>query len=142
MMPNLLRRMLAVAAVAAALPLAACASKPEPKMISDNQCLGVADALKTLQPGDPLPRVVQVVGKPDRTYRVRAPFGRSYDVIEYDVGKTSCAAVLLNSVNKLSILFDEKGGMVGSGRDMFRRLQQATAVHVGSVPVDFDQIGE
>lgn len=129
------------AALAAAVLLAGCGgSAPPPVVMTDNQCIGVADAFKTLQQGDPLPRVVQVIGTPDRTYRVYAPLGRKYDVIEYDVGQSSCARILLNSTKKLAILFDEHGGMVGSGRDMYRRLQQATTVRVSSFPLAMGQV--
>lgn len=129
------------AALALSVLLAGCGgSAPPPVVMTDNQCIGVADAFKTLQQGDPLPRVIQVIGQPDRHYRVYAPFGRKYDVIEYDVGNSSCARILLNSVKKLAILFDEQGGMVGSGRDMYLRLQQVTTVRVTSFPLDVDRI--
>lgn len=137
-------RLFSVHALAlAGLFVAACGSKPEPVVLTDNQCIGAADTIKTLQQGDPLPRVVQVLGKPDRTYRVYAPFGRKYDVIEYKTGDSSCAKILLNAHNKkLAILFDEQGGMVGSGADVYRRMQQATTVRVTGTPINYDQIGE
>ncbi|MBI1309172.1 MAG: hypothetical protein GC129_04900 [Proteobacteria bacterium] len=127
-----------------ALLLAACGGSPEvdPRMtLSDGQCMSIADSLKTLRKGEPLPRVVEVLGEPARTYRVIAPFGTKYDVIEYDVGGTPCARMVLNAPKKLEIVFDEHGGMLGSGRNFFTRLQRATAVRLEGVPLDTQALG-
>lgn len=126
------------------LVLAACGtrmSKPEKPGMTNSACMGMADSLKTLRQGDELPRVVQVLGQPKRVYRVVAPFGKTYDVAEYDVGNSPCARLVLNSNKTLQVVFDAEGRFVGSGKGWFRTMQAATAVRVKGVPVDINQFG-
>jgi hypothetical protein len=124
--------------------LAGCGSRmspPEKLGMSNNACIGMADSLKSLRVGDELPRVVQVLGQPKRVYRVIAPFGRAYDVSEYDVGETPCARLVLNSGKKLQVVFDDEGRYVGAGKSWYRTMQAATLVRVKGVPVDIRQFG-
>lgn len=126
-----------------ALAVGACSSRTKPPVytMSNGECMSIADTLKTLRVGDELPRVAQVMGQPSRSYRVVAPFGRTYDVMEYDVGQTACAKTVLNAPKKLEIVFDEKGQLSGFGRSYFRRVQAATLVRVQGLPVDVNQFG-
>ena len=119
--------MLAVALVA---NLGACASRKPSADISDTRCTVMADALKTLRKGDPLPRVKEVLGQPQRTYRVTSTFGGRYDVMEYDTGLSPCARFLLDSPRSLRVMFDTNGQLASFGRTSFLPLQGATSVRV------------
>lgn len=129
-----------------AVVLAGCGSRmspPEKTGMTNNDCMGMADSLKTLRKGDELPRVVQVLGQPVRVYRVVAPFGKGYDVAEYDVGDTPCARLVLNSSKKrLQVVFDERGGFLGYGKSWYRTMVAATLVRVNGVPVDSRQFDD
>lgn len=117
--------------------LAACGGRaPQPRVMYDGACVSMADDIKTLKVGDELPRVMQVLGTPAKTYRVRSPFGRTYDVLEYKVGGTPCTKTLLGAPDKLEVLFDSKGGYVGSGREAAMRLRRAMMVRVEPLVVD------
>lgn len=117
--------------LAAVLGLSACASRgPAPKEISDGRCLAIADALKTLRVGDPLPRVKEVMGNPERTYRVTTTFGGKYDVLDYDTGLSSCARFMLDAPKRLTIMFDEQGRLISYGRTRFIPLQGASSVRL------------
>ena len=116
--------------LALALPLAACAGhKPMPGL-PESQCLAMADNLKTLKKGDPLPRVREVMGVPSREYRTTSTFGGKYDVLEYDTGDTPCTRYLLDSPHKLVLMFDTKGQFIGHGSKRFLPLRGATSNRV------------
>ncbi|MCA3244090.1 MAG: hypothetical protein INF43_02150 [Alphaproteobacteria bacterium] len=117
----------------ALVPLAACSSTPAKRNLSDAQCMGMASALQTLQRGDPLPRVQEVLGKPSRSYRVVSGLGRRADVLEYDTGRTPCASYLLDAPQKLVLQFDEQGGLKSYGRTKFLPVQGASTVRTGGV---------
>lgn len=126
--------------LASVLALGACSSRskaPVKPAMTDAQCMGFADAMQTLREGDELPRVVQVLGQPSRTYRAFAPFGKQYDVLEYDTSGVHCAKILLQAPKKIEVTFDAQGKLVGVGRKTFLRLQRATATRLESVPVDY-----
>lgn len=115
--------------------LVACAGAPSTKRgISDAQCMGIASSLQTLQAGDPLPRVKEVLGKPSRSYRVGTTWGGKRDVLEYDTGRTPCASYLLNSPLKLVLQFDQQGRLMSYGRNKFIPIQGATSVRMGALP--------
>lgn len=122
--------------LATAAFVSSCGSKPLPVPKMGVNCIGMADDLKTLRVGDELPRVVQVIGAPNRGYRAYSPFGRSYDVLEYDVGKTPCARAVLHSDGKLQVIFDNKGRYVGSGGEEFMKFRRATTVRVEPLTID------
>jgi hypothetical protein len=113
--------------VLAALPLAACAGKKLPPAISEGQCLGYADGLKTLRKGDPLPRVKEVMGPPSRSYRTTTTFGGRYDVLEYDTGDTPCTRYVLDAPRKLVLLFNAQGQLTNHGNAPFTPLRGATS---------------
>ncbi len=82
-------------------------------------CVGFSDDLKTLEIGDELPRVIQVLGMPAKAYRASGMVGRSHDVLEYKVGDSACAKVVLRSKKgMLPVVFDAKGQYVGYGEDV------------------------
>jgi len=122
--------------VLAAVGMAGCGSRPIPIPNTGRNCLGTADDLKTLRVGDELPRVVQVLGMPNRSYRAYSPFGRSYDVLEYDVGSSACARAVLHVDEKMQVVFDSKGQYVGSGGEAFMRFRRATTVRVEPLVLD------
>ncbi|NBV54783.1 MAG: hypothetical protein EBR79_03625 [Proteobacteria bacterium] len=130
--------MLRLALLALPLLLIACGSTklPVKPAMTDAQCMGFADAMQTLREGDELPRVVQVLGQPSRTYRTFAPFGRQYDVLEYDTSGVPCAKILLRAPKKIEVTFDAQGKLVGVGRKFFLTLQRATATRIEGVPLD------
>lgn len=99
-------------------------------------CLGMADDLKTLKVGDELPRVMQVLGEPQRMYRAYSPFGNSYDVMEYDTGNTPCVKAVLHAGKKLQVVFDSKGQFVGAGDNAAFIIKRATTVRVQKLVVD------
>lgn len=118
-------------------------SPPEKPGMSNTACMSMADTLKTLREGDELPRVVQVLGQPKRAFRVIAPFGSAYDVVEYEVGDSPCAKFVLNAgKKKLQVVFDDHGKLVGFGKSWYRKMQAATLVRVKGVPVDLQQFEE
>lgn len=119
-----------------ALALNACGGNPPPVTSYDGKCIGLADDLKTLHEGDELPRVVQVLGMPTRSYRAFSPFGHAYDVMEYDVGGSPCARAVLHIDKSLQVVFDTKGRYVGSGGDAFMRFRRATTVRIEPVVID------
>ncbi len=121
--------------VLALIPLlAACSSAPSVKRgISDAQCMGLASSLQTLQAGDPLPRVKQVLGKPSRSYRVGTTWGGKRDILEYDTGRTPCASYLLNSPLKLVLQFNDQGQLMSYGRNKFVPIQGASSVRLGGI---------
>lgn len=116
--------------------LAACGSSLPPVASYDGKCIGMADDLKTLRTGDELPRVIQVIGWPTRSYRAYSPFGHSYDVLEYDIGGSPCTRAVLHIDKKLQVIFDNKGGYVGSGDESFMRFRRATTVRVEPLVID------
>lgn len=115
------------------LPLVGCGSGVTQRGMSDAQCMGMANALQTLQRGDPLPRVKEVLGKPSRSYRVVSGLGRRSDVLEYDTGRTPCASYLLDAPQKLVLQFDDRGGLKSYGRTKFVPIQGASGVRIGGV---------
>lgn len=115
--------------------LVGCGRAPQPVTHASN-CLGLADDLKTLHVGDELPRVVQVLGMPKKAYRAYSPFGRSYDVLEYDVGKSGCARAVLHIDDKLQVIFDGNGQYVGYGDEAFMRFRRATTLRVEQLVID------
>lgn len=119
-----------------AASLAGCGRGPEPKVRTGGNCLGLADDLKTLRAGDELPRVVQVLGVPDKAYRAYSPFGRAYDVLEYNVGGSACARAVLHIDEKLQVVFDSKGGYVGSGHEAYMKFRRATTLRVEPLVID------
>jgi len=118
----------------AALPLAACAGKKEMPPISEGQCFGYADGLKTLRKGDPLPRVQEVMGPPSRSYRTTNTFGRDYDVLEYYTGDTPCTRFVLDAPRKLVLLFDNQGGLISHGNRQPFLLGGATSNRIQAKP--------
>ena len=123
------------AALMGVVVLAACGGS-NPPIIPASSCLGLADDLKTLREGDELPRVVQVMGIPKKAYRAFSPFGRSYDVLEYEVPKSACARAVLHINEKLQIIFDSHGQYVGHGDAAFMRFRRATTVRVEPLVID------
>lgn len=121
-----------------ALGVTACGrSKPLPRAERGYNCIGFADDLKTLKTGDELPRVVQVLGMPNRAYRAYSPFGRNYDVLEYKVGDTACVNALLRGRKGfLPVVFDAKGQMVGYGEEVYTRFRRATLTRVEALAID------
>ncbi len=113
-----------------AVAMAGCSSsRVQPRAISDNECMGMADALQTLKVGDSLPRVAEVLGPPSRTYRTLTTFGTRFDALEYDTGTTPCAQYLLNAPRTLVVLFDPNGQLIGYGKKrLLQPLQSATSV--------------
>ncbi len=120
----------------AAFGVAGCGRKALPVANKGGNCLGMADDLKTLRVGDELPRVIQVIGMPHRSYRAYSPFGRSYDVLEYDIGGTPCARAVLHIDQKLQVIFDSKGQYVGSGGEEYMKFRRATTVRVEPLVID------
>lgn len=104
---------LAVAAV-----VAGCGSAPKPVSLYDGKCMGMADDLKSLRMGDELPRVLQVMGMPSKSYRVGF-FGPRADVLEYDVGNAPCARTLLGAVDsKIFLHFNGEGRYDGQRKNI------------------------
>ena len=105
-----------------ALRVAACSSKPNvaERLASQNsvgRCMVLADALGTLQAGDPLPRVREVLGPPSRMHAKWVGFFSRGDVLEYDLGPSLCAKQLLGGDKHgvVQVKFDGKGRLVGYG---------------------------
>lgn len=99
-------RLLLLAPVA--LLAAACGSSVK-MPVYDGGCIGWQDDMHTLKAGDELPRVMQVLGAPQRMYRVG-----STDVLEYVVGATPCTRVLLGAKgDRLRLTFDGQGRFTG-----------------------------
>lgn len=99
--------------------LAACAGEAPVIMPgAATNCLGWADAASTLRPGDELPRVVQVMGMPKRSFRVSS----GYDVLEYQVGDGTCQQNVLNAkpgengTATVELWFDGNGQYLGYNR--------------------------
>jgi len=110
------------------LPLTACAGRaPAPAPISESQCLGLADSLKTIRVGDPLPRVKEILGTPGLSYRTTTTFGGKYDVLELYTGDSPCTRYMLDSPHKLVLLFDTQGRYIGHGQKRFLPLRGATS---------------
>lgn len=129
-----------LAPVVALLALAGCGSTPT--YMSDSQCLSMANALQTLRMGDELPRVIQVMGKPARTYRVRGSsfLGHTFDVLAYETTGTACSRIVLDSPRELHLMFDEHGRLVSMGNAKFFSLQKATDVRTNRVDVNMGGI--
>ena len=119
-----------------ALALAGCTRAPVPLPATHGRCVSMADTVKTLRTGDELPRVVQVLGMPSRGYRAFSPFGRIYDVLEYDVTPSACYKAMLDAVDKVQVVFDGQGRYVGTGRDAARRMKRVTTVRVEPLILD------
>jgi hypothetical protein len=117
-------------------PLAACSSVPVAPRFTDAQCMGFASALQTLQIGDPLPRVQEVLGTPSRQYQAIRGLGRRADVLEYDTGRTPCASFLLDAPHKLVLQFDGQGRLASYGRTGFLPFQGASIVQLRGLGSD------
>ena len=117
------------------IAMAGC-GRAAPPITPAGNCIGLADDLKTLQVGDELPRVVQVLGMPKRSFRAYSPFGRSYDVLEYPVQPSPCMRAVLHVNDKLQIVFDGHGQYVGYGDEAFMRFRRATTVRVEPLVID------
>jgi hypothetical protein len=88
--------------------LAACGGGVT-KPVYDGGCIGWQDDIHTLKPGDELPRVMQVLGPPQRMFRAG-----SRDVLEYTVGESACTRVLLGAKgDRIRLSFDAQGRYVG-----------------------------
>lgn len=93
----------------AAVAVAGCGSDPKPVSLYDGRCMGMADDLKSLRMGDELPRVIQVLGMPQKSYRVGF-FGPRADVLEYDVGDGPCGRTMLGATeSKVYLHFNGEG---------------------------------
>ncbi|PZP40048.1 MAG: hypothetical protein DI585_02160 [Pseudomonas fluorescens] len=104
-----------MAVCVAALGLTACGRAAPPPRPNASSCMGMADNLKTLRTGDELPRVVQVLGMPTKTIRVKRVFGSSLDVMEYQMTPNPCLQAVLQIEKKKStlyVIFDSKGRYV------------------------------
>lgn len=132
------RLVLSLTLLAVAGGLAACGRAPIRQPDRGYNCIGVADDLKTLRVGDELPRVIQVLGMPSKAYRVYSPFGRSYDVLQYDVGESPCAKAVLHARRKgmMPVVFDAKGQYVGAGDDVYMRFRRSTLVRTEALIID------
>ncbi len=120
-----------------ALGAAGCGKRPMQRVDRGYNCIGFADDIKTLQVGDELPRVVQVLGMPFRAYRAYSPFGRNYDVLEYKVGESACAKTVLRSKkDMLPVVFDAQGRYIGSGEEAYTRFRRATTTRVEALAID------
>jgi hypothetical protein len=117
-------------AIGLAVSVASCSKRLTPRDISDIECMSIADTLQTLQIGDPLPRVVEVLGPPSRTYRSLTTFGSRYDTLEYDTGTSPCAQYLLNSPRVMALVFDSHGQLIGYGRKRMMPMRSATSVRL------------
>ena len=95
--------------------LSGCGRAALPIKSNNGGCVSMADTVKTIRVGDELPRVVQVLGMPNRGYRVSSFFGRMYDVVEYDITPSACYKTMLDSEEKVHVVFDSKGKYVGVG---------------------------
>lgn len=127
--------------LALGLALGGCASKVE-KVAAPGKCMGLADALATIQIGDALPRVRQVLGVPTRTYRARSSLGMR-DVLEYNVGQGPCAPQLLGGRRNgdVQVVFDRDGRFEGFGRQGFFRMIQASTGRETRLPYDAATVG-
>lgn len=84
----------------------------------DGKCMGMADDLKSLRMGDELPRVVQVLGMPTRSYRISL-FGPRADVLEYQVGDSPCSRTLLGAnEDKIYLHFNKDGRYDGQRKSL------------------------
>lgn len=108
-------RMLRLCLLAGFVVLAGCGRAAIPLKSNNGGCVSLADTVKTLRVGDELPRVVQVMGMPNRGKRVYGWFGYTYDVIEYDITPSACYKTLLDSEKVIQVVFDNKGKYVGLG---------------------------
>ena len=97
--------------------LAACGRSMPIKMPNPNGgCVGFSDNVHSLREGDELPRVVQVLGYPDKAYRGYSLFGRVYDVLEYKITPSSCYMAMLDSrKDMVKVVFDKHGEYLGTG---------------------------
>ena len=118
--------------------LAACGRKPMVKVDRGYNCVGMADDLKTLRVGDELPRVIQVLGMPEKAFRVSGWFGRSYDVLQYDVGDNPCSKAILHAREKgiLPVVFDAKGQYAGAGDDVYESYRRKWFVSTEALVID------
>lgn len=108
-----------------AVSATACGRPPMQKVNHRaSNCIGLMDDLKTLRVGDELPRVVQVMGLPDKAERSRSLFGTRHDVLVYKLADTNvCARTMLDieEDENLMLAFDGKGGYVGYGQAAVQR---------------------
>lgn len=127
--------------LALGLALSGCAGKVE-KVAAPGRCMSFADALATLQIGDELPRVRQVLGVPSRAYRARSSLGLR-DVLEYNVGQGPCAPQLLGGSRNgdVQVVFDRDGRFEGFGRRGFFRMIQASTGRETRLPYDATSVG-
>lgn len=113
-----------------------CGRAAMPLKSNNGGCVSMADTVKTLRTGDELPRVVQVLGMPSRGYRVFSPFGKTYDVIEYDITPSACYKTMLGADDKIQVFFDKHGKYVGTGGDTARKMRSVTTVRIQPLIVD------
>jgi outer membrane protein assembly factor BamE (lipoprotein component of BamABCDE complex) len=119
--------------VAVAGALAGCSSTPTKELMPDGQCVALADSLKTLRPGDELPRVVEVLGKPTETYHLQGSylFSKPYDVLVYDTTGSACGRILLNSPQALHLLFNSEGRLIAQSGEKFKNISRGTLSRSG-----------
>jgi outer membrane protein assembly factor BamE (lipoprotein component of BamABCDE complex) len=116
--------------------LSGCGRAAIPLKPTNGGCISMADTVKTIRVGDELPRVVQVLGMPNRGYRVFSPFGKMYDVIEYDITPSTCYKVMLDADDKVQVYFDKQGKYVGTGGETARKMRRVTTVRVEPFVLD------
>lgn len=111
--------------LAMVLMLAACGRAASIKLPNPNGgCVGFANNIMTLHEGDELPRVVQVLGMPDKAYRGYTVFGPAYDVLEYKMTPSSCYVAMLDSrKDMVRVVFDKHGEYVGTGDRALNRVR-------------------
>lgn len=112
-------------------------NKPVERPDRGYNCIGFSDDIKTLKVGDELPRVMQVLGTPKRAYRVYSPFGRSYDILEYQVGDSACAKTILRGRKGfLPVIFDANGQYVGAGEETYSRFRRSSFTRIQALQID------
>ncbi len=116
--------------------LAGCGRTAMPLKSNNGGCVSMADTVKTLRVGDELPRVVQVLGMPSRGYRAYSPFGKMYDVIEYDITPSACYKVMLGADDKVQVYFDKEGKYVGTGGVTAHKMRRVTTVRIEPFVLD------
>ncbi len=116
--------------------LSGCGRAAIPIKSNNGGCVSMADTVKTLRIGDELPRVVQVLGMPNRGSRAFGFTGRMYDVIEYDITPSACYKTLLDSEDKVKVVFDSKGKYMGIGDSAVKRARSWITVRTEALIVD------
>lgn len=116
--------------------LSGCGRAALPIKSNNGGCVSMADTVKTIRVGDELPRVVQVLGMPNRGSRAFGLTGRMYDVIEYDITPSACYKTMLDSEKTVHVVFDSKGKYMGVGDAAVKRARSWITVRTEALVLD------